>query len=179
MTSPNITGRPKPAHSRRLHFLMRDSTVIEGRVQIGEDQSLVLFLNSRRGGWVNLTRASRSKGDEYPGHMILQSDHVVIGSAPDRDVHVTGAQIAGTVERPVEIVLVGGKMLQGSLHAAAQQRLSDVVVASGRFVGITNATLQPDGRALGDIVLHTGAIVFVRDLRADPSSPIEEETAPR
>ena len=83
------------------------------------------------------------------------------------------------MERAVEIVLVGGKMLQGSLHAAPQQRLSDVVVASGRFVGMTNTTLQPDGRPLGDIVLHTGAIQFVRDLRADAASPLDEETSVR
>jgi hypothetical protein len=178
MTTPS-TGRPKPAHSRRLQFLMRDSTVIEGRVQIGEDQSLVLFLNSRRTGWVNLTRARRAKGDEYAGHMILQTDHVVISSAPDHDVGVTGAQLVGVLERAVEIVLVGGKMLQGSLHAAPQQRLSDVVVASGRFVGVTNVVLQPDGRTLGDIVLHTGAIEFVRDLRTDSTSPVEEETSGR
>ena len=156
---------------------MRDSTVIEGRVQIGEDQALVLFLNSRRGGWVNLTRARRAKGDEYPGHMILQTDHVVIASAPDHDVSVTSGQIIGTVERAVEIVLVGGKMLQGSLHAAPQQRLSDVVVASGRFVGVTSVTLLPDDRQLGDIVLHTGAIGFVRDLRPQSVTPIDEETS--
>lgn len=179
MTTPITVGRPKPAHQRRLQFLMRDSSVIEGQVQIGEDQSLVLFLNSRRGGWVNLRRAKRSKGDEYPGHMILQTDHVVIASAPDRDVQVSGGQIAGSVERAVEISLVGGKMLQGALHAASQQRLSDVVVASGRFVAVTNATLQPEGRLLGDIVLHTGGIAFVRDLRPDPTSPIEEETSAR
>jgi hypothetical protein len=179
MTGPTTTGRPKPAHTRRLQFLMRDSSVIEGHVQIGEDQSLVLFLNTRRTGWVNLTRARRAKGDEYAGHMILQSDHVVIASAPDQDVTVAGGQLVGTVERLVEIVLVGGKMLQGALHAAPQQRLSDVVVASGRFVGVTGTTLQPDARVLGDIVLHTGAIQFVRDLRTDANSPVEEDTAIR
>ena len=179
MTAPTSTGRPKPAHSRRLQFLMRDSTVIEGWVQVGEDQSLVLFMNTRRTGWVNLTRARRAKGDEYPGHMILQTDHVVIATPPDHDVTVTGGQLVGTVERWVEIVLAGGKMLQGALHAAKQQRLSDVVVASGRFVGVTNVTLQPDSRSLGDIVLHTGAIQFVRDLRSDATTPIEEDTSAR
>jgi hypothetical protein len=177
MTSPTLSARPKPGHTRRLQFLLRDSSVIEGRVQIGEDQSLVLFLNSRRGGWVNLTRARRAKGDEYPGHMILQTDHVVITSAPDQDVMVTGGQLVGTLERAVEIALVGGKMLQGSMHAAPQQRLSDVVVASGRFVGVTNVTLQPDGVALGDVVLHTNAISFVRDLRPHGATPIDEVTS--
>ncbi len=165
MTSPTLAGRLKPAQPRRLQLVMRDGAVIEGQVQIGEDQSLVLFLNSRRNGWLNLTRAQRAKGDEYPGHMILQTDHVVIAAAVDRNVQVTGAASPGVVERGVEIALVGGKMLQGYLHAGMQQRLSDVVAASGRFVGLTKATLLPDGRALGDIALHSGAIAFARDLR--------------
>jgi hypothetical protein len=97
--------------------------------------------------------------------MILQTDHVVIAAAVDRNVQVTGAASPGVVERGVEIALVGGKMLQGYLHAGMQQRLSDVVAASGRFVGLTKATLLPDGRALGDIALHSGAIAFARDLR--------------
>jgi hypothetical protein len=166
MTSPTLSGRLKPAQSRRLQLVMRDGTVIEGQVQLGEDLSLVLFLNSRRGGWLNLTRAQRAKGDEYPGHMILQTDHVVIAAAPDRNVQVTAAASPGVVERGVEIALVGGTMLSGYLHAAMQQRLSDVVAASGRFVGLTKATLLPDGRTLGDIALHSGAIEFARDPRS-------------
>jgi hypothetical protein len=176
MTSPTLTGRLKPALPRRLQLVMRDGAVIEGQVQIGEDQSLVLFLNSRRGGWLNLTRAQRAKGDEYPGHMILQTDHVVIAAAVDRNVQVTLASSPGVVERGVEIALVGGKMLQGFLHAAMQQRLSDVVAASGRFVGLTKATLLPDGRALGDIALHSGAIEFARDLRTGTSGEHEAVT---
>jgi hypothetical protein len=176
MTSPTITGRLKPAQPRRLQLVMRDGAVIEGQVQIGEDQSLVLFLNSRRNGWLNLTRAQRAKGDEYPGHMILQTDHVVIAAAVDRNVQVTGAASPGVVERGVEIALVGGKMLQGYLHAGMQQRLSDVVAASGRFVGLTKVTLLPDGRALGDIALHSGAIAFARDLRTGTTGEHEVVT---
>jgi hypothetical protein len=176
MTSPTLSGRLKPAQSRRLQLVMRDGTAIEGQVQIGEDLSLVLFLNSRRGGWLNLTRAQRAKGDEYPGHMILQTDHVVIAAASDRNVQVTAAASPGVVERGVEIALVGGKMLRGYLHAATQQRLSDVVAASGRFVGLTKATLLPDGRALGDIALHSGAIEFARDLRSDTAGEHETVT---
>lgn len=175
MTSTTLTGRLKPAQPRRLQFVMRDGIVIEGQVQIGEDQSLVLYLNSRRAGWMNLTRARRATGDEFPGHMILQADHVVMASAPDRNVQVAGAGAAGTVERGVEIVLVGGKMLQGFLHAAMQQRLSDVVAASQRFIGLTRATLLPEGRALGDLALHVSAIEFVRDLR--PVTPAAGEPA--
>lgn len=165
MTAPTLSGRLKPAQPRRLQLMMRDGSVIEGQVQIGEDQALVLFLNSRRGGWMNLTRAQRSKGDEYPGHMILQTDHVVIATATDHSIAVAITGSASVVERGVEIVLVGGRMIQGFLYAAMQQRLSDVVAASGRFIAVSKATLQPEARTLGDIALHTGAIEFARDLR--------------
>lgn len=170
-----MTTRLKPAHARRLQLVMRDGVVIEGQVQIGEDQALVLYLNSRRGGWMNLTRAQRAKGDEYPSHMILQTDHVVIAAVPDGSVQVA-AMGAGVGERGIEIALVGGKMLQGFFYAAMQQRLSDIVAVSGRFVGVMKATLLPDGRELGDIALHTGAIAFVRDLRAGGTAEFEVAT---
>jgi len=175
MTSPTVSRHLKPALPRRLQLMMRDGAVIEGQVQIGEDQALVLFLNSRRAGWMNLTRAQRAQGDEYPGHMILQTDHVVIASAIDQGVVVGLTGLAGVVERSIEIVLVGGRMIQGCLHAAAQQRLSDVVSASGRFIAVSKATLLPEGRSLGDVALHTGAIAFARDLR--PGFTAEHELA--
>ena len=167
MSNPSLSSRLKPSQPRRLQFMMRDGVTIEGQVQIGEDQSLSSYLNSRRGGWMNLARAMRAKGDEYPGHMILQGDHIVFVSVPDGNVQVANAQIAGIVERAVEIVLLGGRMIQGYMPAAPQQRLSDVVSSAGRFVAVTKARLLPDERPLGDIVLHTGAIEFVRDSRME------------
>jgi hypothetical protein len=177
MTSP-LTGRVKPAQPRRLHFIMRDATMIEGQIHIGEDQSLVSYLNSRRGGWMNLTRARRPKLDEHQGHMIMQADQIVIASAPDQNMQIAASQAAGLVERPVEIVLLGGKTLRAHLLAAPQQRLSDVVAASGKFMGVMKATLTSDGRAagdimLGDIALNIGAIEFVREHRAADESANE------
>jgi hypothetical protein len=173
MSPQSLASRLKPALTRQLQLIMRDGAVIEGQAQIGEDQALVLFLNSRRGGWMNLTNARHAADDGNPGHMILQTDHVVIASAADRSVPVAAAASPGVVERGVEIALVGGKVLRGFLHAAMQQRLSDVVAASGRFIGVANVTLLPEGRSLGDIALHSGAIAFARDLRAGPANEHE------
>jgi hypothetical protein len=157
---------------------MRDGALIEGQVLIGEDQALVPYLQSRRGGWMNVQHATHAKNGEPTAHMILQTEHIVYGSAVDGDVQVAANQVADTPERAVEFVLVGGATLKGSLYAAAGHRLSDIVVAAGRFVGVLKATMEPGGRALGDIALHTGAIAFVRDVSGAAASSHEGAAAP-
>ncbi len=174
MTSPSSTGRPKQAKPRRLHLVMRDAAMIEGHVQIGEDQSLISYLNSRRGGWINMTRARRPKLGEPPGHMIIQTDHIVLAMAPDLNVQMN-VTASGMEERAVEVVLVGGKTLTGFVSAASQQRLSDYISASGRFIAVLRATLMPESRELGDMALHSGAIAIIRDVRA--SAPLDEGTS--
>jgi hypothetical protein len=164
MTSTSVTGRLKPAQVRRLHLVLRDATMIDGHVQIGEDQSLVSYLNSRRGGWINMTRARRPKLEEEPGHLIVQADHIILAMAPDGNV-LLNTTASGQEERPVEVVLVGGKTLTGFVSAASQQRLSDFVSASAKFIAVTHATLMPEGRELGDTALHAGAIEIIRDHR--------------
>jgi hypothetical protein len=164
-----VTGRVKPAQPRRLHFIMRDATMVEGQIHIGEDQSLVSYLNGRRGGWMNVTQARRPKFDDHLGHMIMQADQIVIASAPDQNIQIA-SQGAGLLERPVEIVLLGGKTLHAKLLAASQQRLSDSVAGSGKFMSVMKATLTSEARAgddifLGDIAVNTGAIEFIRERR--------------
>ena len=165
----SLSSRLRPAQPCRLNIVLRDSMVIEGYIHIGEDQSLVQYFSSRRGGWMNVTRARRTRTDDAPGHIIVQSEHVVMASAPDGGVMVTSAP--GAEERPVEVVLVGGHTIRGHLPAGPKQRLSDVIAAYGKFIGITRATLS-DGRALGDLALNAGAIALLRDLR--DAAPIDE-----
>jgi hypothetical protein len=152
---------------------MRDGTMVEGHILIGEDQALVPYLNGRRGGWMNVTRAHRPKLNEAPGHVIVQSEHIIMATAPDHDVQIATAPPSGVEERNVEVVLLGGKTVCGFVSAAAQQRLSDYIGSqTGKFMWLQRATLAPDGRALGDIALHMGSIEILKDLRA--TAPIEE-----
>lgn len=173
MTGPGFSGRVKAVRPRRLHLVMRDATMVEGHVQFGEEQSLVSFLNGRRGGWINMTRARRPKLDEAPGHLIIQAEHIVLASAPDGNAQVTATAASGLEERRVEVVLLGGKTLRGFVAAAPQQRLSDYVTAAGKFIGLARAVLLPEERELGDVALHSGAIELIRDLRS--GSPLPEE----
>ena len=172
MSNPSLS-RIRQAHARRVHLVMRDGTMVEGHILIGEDQALVPYLNGRRGGWMNVTRAHRPKLNEPPGQFIVQSEHIILATAPDGDVQIAMAPPSGVEERSVEAVLLGGKVVRGFVSAAAQQRLSDYIGSqTGKFMWLQRASLEPDGRALGDLALHMGAIEILRDLR--DGAPIEE-----
>ncbi len=165
-------GRVHAAKPRAMHFLMRDGTAIEGTVQVGENQSLVSFMNSRS-GWMSVTKAKRAGTDEAPGHMIIHADHIVMASSPDGAVHLTTAGAGTGVERLVELVLVGGRVVRGYVPGALGQRLSECVAASGKFVGISLARLFPEGTDVGDVVLQNSALEIVRDLRITDSEAAE------
>lgn len=152
---------------------MRDGTMIDGHILIGEDQALVPYLNGRRGGWMNVVRAFRPKLGETPGHMVVQSDHVVLATAPDGDMQIATAPPSGVEERSVEIVLLGGQVVRGIVSATAKQRVSDYIGAqTGKFTCLQRATLASDGRVLGDLALYVGAIELLKDLRS--AAPINE-----
>jgi hypothetical protein len=165
MTTPSLP-RIRQAQPRHVHLVMRDGTMVDGFIHVGEDQALVPYLNSRRGGWMNVTRAHRPKLNEPPGHMIVQADHIVIATAPDGDVQIATAPPQGVEERNVEIVLLGGKVVHGFVSAAARQRLSDYIASqTGKFMWLQRASLAADGRALGDLALYLGSIELLKDLR--------------
>jgi len=164
MTGPNTRG-PKSTEPKRLHLIMRDTTMLDGEIFIGDDAPLVQFLANRKGGWMNMVRARRPKLNENPGHIIIQTDHIVLASAPEGNVLVLGAQAHGVGERAVDIVLVGGTTVKGILPLAPQQRMSDYLSSSGRFIGVKAASLASDGRELGDVVIHSSAITMLRETR--------------
>lgn len=165
MTAP--TSRTRTQESKRLHVVMRDGSLIEGSIHIAEDMSLVSFLGSRKGGWMNMVDARRPKLQEAPGHMIVQTDLVVLVSAPDANMQVVSQSGAGMGERMVEMHLVGGKRIQGVMNLAPLQRMSDYLHQCGKFAGVTRATLLPDNQDIGDIAVNTSAIATVHESKAE------------
>src|SRR6185437_12521802 len=152
---------------------MRDGSLVEGFIQISEDQAFVPYLNGRRGGWMNLMRAHRPKIGEPPGHLIVQSDHIVLATAPDGNLPIATAPPTGVEERSVEAVLLGGRVIRGFVSAAARQRLSDYIGSqTGKFMWLQRASLAADGRVLGDIALHIGSIELLKDV--NQGAPIDE-----
>ena len=164
MTGPNTRGTKSP-EPKRLHLIMRDTTMLDGEIFIGDDAPLVQFLANRKGGWLNMVRARRPKLNELPGHLIIQTDHIVLASAPDGNMLVLGQQAHGVGERAVDVVLMGGTTVKGILPLAPQQRMSDYLSSSGRFIGVKAASLAADGRDLGDVVIHASAITMMRESR--------------
>jgi hypothetical protein len=168
MTAP--TGRSRAQENKRLHLVMRDASMVEGSVFIAEDMSLVAFLGSRKGGWMNMVDARRPKLAEEPGHLIIQTDLVVLVTAPDNNMQVISASGSGAGEREVELHLIGGKTLRGVMFLAPMQRLSDYLSHAGKFAGITRATLLPDGHEVGDVAVSTSAIAMIREARPEAPS---------
>ncbi len=165
MTAPNTRARPQ--ENKRLHLVMRDGSLIEGAVHIAEDMSIVTFLGSRKGGWMNMMDARRPRLQDPPGHQIVQVDLVVIASAPDGNMHAVSQSGAGSGEREVEMHLVGGKRIRGVMFLAPMQRMSDYLHQCGKFVGITRAVLLPENHELGEIGVSTSAIVSVHEARPE------------
>lgn len=164
MTSP--TGRIRAQEAKRLHVVLRDGTLVEGHIHIGEDMSLAAFLASRKGGYMNMVDAHRPKLAEAPGHLVVQTELVVLVTAPDGNVQVVGTAGAGAGEREVELHLIGGKALKGTMLVAPMQRMSDYLNHCGRFAGITDASFLADGSAIGDVAVNTAAIAMIREVRA-------------
>lgn len=165
MTSPTA-ARSRVQESKRIHVVLRDGSMLEGSIHIAEDMSLVSFLTSRKGGYMNMVDARRPKLQEEPGHLIVQTDLVVLVSAPDDNLQVVGQAGAGAGEREVELHLIGGKSLKGKMFMAPMQRMSDYLAHCGKFAGLVQAVFSADGSALGDVAVNTTAIAMIREARA-------------
>lgn len=164
--------RMRAAQPRQMHFVMRDGTAIDGVVQVGDDQTLVSYLNSRS-GWVNVTQARRAHADETPGHMVVQTDHIMMAMSPDGAVQVAPTAASGGSERLVELVMVGGRVVRGYVSVAPGQRLSDCVASAGKFIGVTLARLFPEAVDVGDVALKTDTVEIVRDLSGNRQEAAE------
>lgn len=159
---------------KKLHLIMRDNTMVEGSIHIGDEQSLLMYLATRKAGWMNMVGARRPKVTEPASHVVLQVDHIVMASAPDGNVDVIG-KAAGMGERHVEIVLLGGTAVRGTLLMAPMQRVSDYLSQSGKFIGVRSARLGAEQRELGDVAIHSAAIAMMREA-APGATAIPAET---
>ncbi|MBK7905542.1 MAG: hypothetical protein IPJ78_03170 [Gemmatimonadetes bacterium] len=165
MTAP--TARSRPQEQKRLHLVMRDGSLLEGHVHTAEDMSLVTFLGSRKGGWMNMMDARRPKLQEPPGHLIVQADLVVLATAPDHNVNAVSQAVTGQGEREVELHLVGGKRIRGVMYLAPMQRMSDYLHQCGKFAGLSRAVLLPEQAELGEVAVNTAAIATVAEAKVE------------
>ena len=162
----STTAKLRATEKKRLHLVMRDGTALEAAIVISDDMPLVAFLTSRKGGWMNAMDARDPKSGAVESHLVLQTDLVALASAPDANMAITATTGTTSTTRQVEVKLLGGQTLQVTVALAAGQRLSDLLAQSGRFLGLSGATVLPAGVTLGDVAVNTGAIRSVAERRA-------------
>ena len=157
-------ARPVQSRPRKVHIVLRDGDVVDGGLYLTDGQALAPYLGTRKNGWVNVVSAVWQREGELHRHAVLQTDHIVIASATDKDYPVQPASQVG-VPRAVDLLLDDGTRVQGSLYLAVRQRLSDFLSTCGTFLPLLGARRVHDGDELGDIAVNSGCVRAVRDAK--------------
>ncbi len=179
MTSPvapqKATVQSRP---RRVRVVLRDGEIVEGGIFMNEGQALGPYLGTRKGGWVNIIKATWLAENETHNHAVLQADHILLASSVDGDIPVFGATSTAAI-REVDIALENGAHVRGTLHLADKQRLSDYLHSCGKFLPVINATREPSDDVTGDVAVNCLSIRVIRDANVfDPGSmEVAEEAA--
>jgi hypothetical protein len=100
--------------------------------------------------------------------MIVQTELVVLATAPDHNMSAVTQSGAGQGEREVEMQLIGGKRLRGIMYLAPMQRMSDYLHQCGKFAGMVHAVLLPEQTELGELAVSTSAIATVAETKREP-----------
>jgi hypothetical protein len=173
MASP---GPPQKAtiqsRPRRTRIVLRDGEVVEGGIYLNEGQALAPYLGTRKGGWVNIIKATWLAENETHNHAVMQADHILIAISMDGDIPVYGST-AGAAIRDVDIALEDASHVRGTLHLADKQRLSDYLHSCGKFLPVLNATRQPSNEAVGDCAVNCMAIRVIRDAKVFEAGSME------
>jgi hypothetical protein len=173
MASP---GPPQKAtvqsRPRRARIVLRDGEVVEGGIYLNEGQALAPYLGTRKGGWVNIIKATWLAENETHNHAVMQADHILIAISLDGDIPVYGST-AGSAVRDVDIALEDASHVRGTLHLADKQRLSDYLHSCGKFLPVLNATRQPSNEAVGDCAVNAMAIRVIRDAKVFEAGSME------
>lgn len=176
MSSP---GPPQKAtvqsRPRRARIVLRGGEVVEGEIYLNEGQALSPYLGTRKGGWLNIVKATWVAENETHSHAVLQADHILLALSLDGDIPMHGST-AGAATRDVDIELEDASHVLGTLHLLDKQRLSDYLHSCGKFLPMLNATRTPSNEHVGDCAVNCMAIRVIRD--AQVFEPGTMELAP-
>jgi hypothetical protein len=149
--------------TRRFRLFLRDFRMIEAYVSVAEGQSLTSYFANRR-SYVNLRAAHWADAVSDHVHAVLRVDQILWASAPDGDMLLVNSS-GVSKPRPVELQLEGGLLVRGLLAIFEQQRLSDFLETTTRFIAVQDAILLRSGRPpkeanveLGNIVVNQAAL---------------------
>jgi hypothetical protein len=146
-----------------VHVLLRDGSVFEGDLFLSDGHALAPYLSSRKGGWINVVKATwQGEGELHP-HAVVQCDDILYAAFADGDPTGTVASVGPG--RDVDIALEDRTRISGRLQLADRQRMSDYLSGCGKFIPVMGATSIPSQASLGDIALNAASIRAVRDPR--------------
>ncbi len=159
------------AKPRAMHIVLRDGGHLSASVFIAVGQALAPFLSSRKGGWLNVTRAQwEFEGIVHP-HAVVRDDDIAWMRPVEPDVAVS---MPGTVgeSHDVDVLLEDRSCIRGRIVVAAGQRFSDYLAAGGRFLPLNQARAADTGEEYGDIAINFEHVKAVRHVFA-----LESDTA--
>lgn len=162
---------------RSLHVLLRNGDSFRGEAFLSDGHALGPYLSSRKGGWINVLKATWAEEGELHPHAVVQADDILFASYADGDG--TAATVAGGGGREVDISLEDRTRIRGRIQLADRQRMSDYLAACGKFIPVLGAMRIPGDDALGDIALNAEAVRAVRDPRAFSATPLTPADAAR
>jgi hypothetical protein len=171
----SVLGKSSRTLPRKIQLYLRDRTTIVGNVYLAEGQDLVLYLGSRKSGWINLVGVEASGMYDELNHAVFQTHQVLWASPIDNSVPLVHT-LPSAVARKVEAVLEDGRVLRAGLFALTGQRLSDFLHTFGDFIPLVEVRLLPTGDLLGDLAVNRTAIRFLAETGAPPSRPTPTST---
>jgi len=173
-TTPRAKQNASP---RRVHIVLRDGGFLSASVFLAIGQALTPYLSSRKGGWLNVTKAQwEFEGVVHP-HAVVRDDDIAWVMPEDDDVPVMPPGYSGQA-LPVDVLLEDRSCIRGAVIMATGQRLSDYLATGGRFLPVSKARAADTGAWYGDIAInfeHVKAVRHLFALEADPEMAAEKQ----
>lgn len=154
-------GRAPSARPRAVHVALRDGSSFDGKIFLLDNQSLALFLDTRKGGWVNVVDVVWTSGRAPLPHLVLQTAHVLLVVA--RDDQIASSLRPGT-RRFVHCDLDGAVQIRGSIALTDGQRMNDYLGTIGTFLPMVGADRLDTTEHLGDVAINASTIRLVYEM---------------
>jgi hypothetical protein len=166
----SLLGKSSKTVPRKIMLYLRDRSTVVGNVYLAEGQDLVLYLGSRKSGWINLTGVEPTGMYDELHHAVFQAQQVLWASPIDNSVPLTHT-LPSAVARKIEAVLEDGRVLRAGLFALTGQRLSDFLHTFGDFIPLVDVRVLPTGDMLGDLAVNRTAIRFIAEIDGGAQTP--------
>lgn len=149
---------------RPVVAMLRNGRGVEGILAVGNGQTLVRYLATRR-TLINLTSVVAPWSyDGQVRHLALSVDHILWVRSADGQIPLTPLAAMPMLTRVV-LHLEGGSVIRANMDLAFNERMSDHLDIARPFLALFHAAT--DDQELGDIALNAAAVTAAREALAD------------